>query len=405
MKKTLNPFLILLAITLAIHFFLPLNWGDDKVFNAESVMSLSVFLKGSSRILTDTMTYVFCRWHFLWRFINPFIITFLVYCLSQITDIDISERKQIFALYAVTLFPTMFMVDAGFIATTVNYLWPTTFGMYNILLFKRACNREPVSVLQKIFAFPLLIYALNMEQMSAVLTVVFVAGTIYFIYSKHLNFYTLLQALISVAGLLYAYFGNVTGDASRMVREIGRYFPDFESLNIFQKIELGFSSTFYCMLFDLRFASIGFAAFTAFLSFMIFKKTNKLSYKILSVILPCLSLVLSTLNLFFKFTELTHYRMTKAIYHFDLVEDIFFIFIAIAVFAELFILIGKNLTLVKCYLIICLGTMTRMIMGFSPTVWASGYRTFCLMFIAFILVAFTVYRYNSPDCGPACKSL
>lgn len=35
-----------------------------------------------------------------------------------------------------------------------------------------------------------------------------------------------------------------------------------------------------------------------------------------------------------------------------------------------------------------------MIMGFSPTVWASGYRTFYIMFISFVIISFLVINEN-----------
>lgn len=35
-----------------------------------------------------------------------------------------------------------------------------------------------------------------------------------------------------------------------------------------------------------------------------------------------------------------------------------------------------------------------MIMGFSPTVWASGYRTFCILFISMIITTLIIINEN-----------
>ena len=93
-KTTLLPeqkcLLIFYFAALFVHLFLPLNWGDDSIFNAEAVVGISEFLKGSSRLLTDSMTYIFCRWHILWRLVNPVVLTVLIKVL--IVTVMIADR-------------------------------------------------------------------------------------------------------------------------------------------------------------------------------------------------------------------------------------------------------------------------------------------------------------------------
>jgi len=89
MLKRSNIFLYFWLSVTGAHFLLPLNWGDDKVFNSETIKTLSDFLDGSSRILTDTMTYVFCRWHILWRIINPLVVVLLAYLICKLLSIYI----------------------------------------------------------------------------------------------------------------------------------------------------------------------------------------------------------------------------------------------------------------------------------------------------------------------------
>lgn len=397
-------FLMLYLAALVIHLFLPLNWGDDSIFNTEAAMSITEFLKGSSRLLTDSMTYVFCRWHILWRLVNPVILTLLVKASSEL--IPAKNKQLTVKLLSVTLiYPTMIIVDAGFIATTVNYLWPITFAVINLLVFQKLYSGERFRPIH-LAGIPLLLYALNMEMMSAVLTFAFLFGCALMIYNKKVRILPFIQLIISVGGLLVAYLGNINGDNSRMVREIGRYFPGYGELNIFNKLELGFSSTFYCMTMKLSFASVAFIVFTSFLTIAVFRSSKNIALR-LSASFPCIfAVVFSIISVtplkdsdFVTFFTggMQNYKMSKAVYTFEPVPDILFIIIAVCVLVTVAFLLRDKNEVIKSYLILAVGLGTRLIMGFSPTVWASGYRTFAVFIITMIVVAvmITDKHYNT----------
>lgn len=305
------------------------------------------------------------------------------------------------------LYPAMVMVDAGFIATTVNYLWPITFGLFNLYLLKKDLEKQEIPIWQRVLGIISLVYAINMEQMTLVLTAVFLVAIVWLVYKREIKVFTVIQTIISVGGLIYAYLGNIMQDNSRMVREIGRYFPDFESLNIFQKIEMGFSSTFFSMIMKVNFASVAFLIFTATVSFVILKSKAKIFQKIISLI-PVLSVIaLSVTNEIFNFSKMQNFKMTKAQYQFDFTADIFYVVIIAIIIYELYILIDNKIDLIKSLFVLVLGLGTRMVMGFSPTVWASGYRTFAIMIISFIIVAVFILKQkqylNEVHNEVACK--
>lgn len=387
-------FLIFWLALLAVHLFLPLNWGDDSVFNAEAVVGIAEFLKGSSRLLTDSMTYIFCRWHILWRLFNPAVLTALAWILSELIPAKNKKLRNIM-LCALIIYPTMIIVDAGFIATTVNYLWPITFAAINILVFQKLYGGHRFRVIY-LAVIPLLLYSLNMEMMSAVLCFVFILGCCMMIYNKKVHLFPFVQGIISIGGLLVAYLGNLNGDNSRMVREIGRYFPEYATLNIFEKLELGFSSTFYCMTMKLSFASAAFIAFTIFLAVTVFKSSKNVMLR-LTALFPCaFAFVFSVISVtplnnsdFIQFFTggMQNYKMNKAVYSFEPVPDIIFLIIAVCVLATVAILLKDKLDVLKAFLLLGTGLGTRLIMGFSPTVWASGYRTFAIFIITMIIVA------------------
>lgn len=387
--KRSNPFTVFFAFALAIHFCLPLNWGDDKVFSSQAVLSLSEFLNGSSRILTDTMTWVFNRYHILWRLTNPLVLTLLSRSMSRL--ISLTDKKLQYILCLCLLFPTMVVVDAGFIATTVNYLWPVTFGFCSLLIFQNIAAEKKISGPVFLAGIPMLVYAINMEQMSAVLSCTFLIGCTYlFIHKKRFHIYPILQLAISLFGVLYAYFGNTSQENSRMIRETARYFPDFSRLGIFNKIELGFSSTMFCLTAELRFAFIAFLAFSIFLAVMVFRKNAGFIAKLSALIPLIFSFVCAVINTIKPFVGLKHFRMSKAEYLFSPLFDIISFFLLICILYTISQLLSGRLLILKAYTILAAGLSSRILMGFSPTVWASGYRTFCIMFISFIIVTFLI---------------
>ena len=399
-----KQFLILYLAALIIHLFLPLNWGDDSVFNTEAAMSISEFLEGSSRLLTDSMTYIFCRWHILWRLFNPLILTLLVKASSELIP---TKNKQLTVklLSILLIYPTMIIVDAGFIATTVNYLWPITFAVINMLIFQKLYSGQRFRPIY-LAGIPLLFYALNMEMMSAVLTFAFLLGCTLMIYNKKIRLLPFVQLFISIGGLLVAYIGNINGDNSRMVREIGRYFPCYGELNVFNKLELGFSSTFYCMTMKLSFASVAFILFTAFLMITVFRSGKNIALRIFAS-LPCIfAVIFSVISVtplndspFVTFFTggMQNYKMNKAVYSFEPVPDLLFMIIAVCVLVTVAFLLRNKIEVLKAYLILAVGLGTRLIMGFSPTVWASGYRTFAVFIITMIIVTvmITDKHYNT----------
>lgn len=215
---------------------------------------------------------------------------------------------------------------------------------------------------------------------------------------------------MSLCCLGYSYVINTVGDNSRMFREINRYFPNFDSLSLFEKAELGFSSTFYCMTMQPTFAYLGFFAFISVLIFLTFKKTKN-PFNRAAVSFPLLLSVWGIIQYFFpryflslkKYIpgELQNYGLNKAAYSFELFSDIIYVTAVLCILYSLFILVKDKKVYIAAVITFFLGLGTRILMGFSPTVWASGYRTFYIMFLSLIIISFLVINENHIT---VCKS-
>lgn len=406
-KNENSVFIYFGFIVLLIHLFLPLNWADDKIFFEKAAQTdLLSFLEGSARPLTDSLTYIFASYPLLWRLTNPLILVLFAKTLASLLPAESTDKKRIYLFLCVAvIFPAMITVDAGFIATTVNYLWPFTFGLICIIPLKKALSGNKISFYEYITSIPLLLYSVNMQQTAALLVAVFFAASICFFMNRKSCFYPVSGLAISGVGCIFTLTVNTVGENNRMARETARYFPDFAQLNIFEKAELGFSSTFYCMTMETRFAFFAFAAFTLYIMIKALKKENKLFFKAVSAFPFIFTIFFGMLShtsvketVFWSFITggMKHYRMTKAIYSFELIPFLLFILVSFCLIASLYRLLTPKLFTVS-FIILSLGLASRMIMGFSPTVWASGYRTFFILFTAFIAVTAIISEYSGPN--------
>ncbi len=387
-------FLLFFVVTL----FLPLNWADDAVFLQKTAdKTLHEFLSGSARPFTDGLTYVFARNQWLWRILNPVVLVLCIWAVSETLPEKPKKGESIFISFSIA-FATMAFVDAGFIATTLNYLWPITFGIISLIPLKKLFFAEESSILFKVISIPLLVYATNMQQMCAVLFVVFLCTNIYLAVKKQFKLFYFIQLLITFAGMSLSLLLNFTGDNSRIIRETNRYFPNFAELNIFEKAELGFSSTFFCYTMETRLTFFAFLAFTIFLAVSVFKKKSKLNQKIISLYPPIFTFVCGVLSLFdnpvydFFSDGMVNFGIGKGEYSFKVIPFIFFLLIFLSLIYTVLSLVKENSLKLYAIIAFLLGLGSRMIMGFSPTVWASGYRTFSIMLVSFVYIIFIVNK-------------
>lgn len=399
--KRYRFYIIFFFVALAIHFFLPLNWSDDAVFYEKAAStSLDDFLLTSARPLTDAATYIFAKVNLAWRVVNPLVLTILLAVVEEILPVCKSKVTKLISCFAV--FPSMVLVDAGFIATTVNYLWPITFGLLCLFPVRNKLLKEKTPMWYKFAIVPLLVYACNMQQMCAVLLGVLLCTNVYiWTVRKEFDLYSALQTVAVGAMAVYSYSLNVFSDNSRMLRETARYFPDFGELKILQKAELGFSSTFYCMTMELRLAFLGFIIFVLFLAVFGLKTQKGIVRKVVCIFPYWFAQSFALLSLvkpdWVKTVcgGLLNGGVGKADYVFSPVSDLLFLLTLICVVLSVVSLLKTKASRIISVLILSAGFGSRVLMGFSPTVWASGYRTFAILFVSFILVALLIINENS----------
>lgn len=168
-----NFFLILLYIQL----HLQMGWGDDVWFaqNNESLVECVVYRyrTWSSRVLIEAGVLLMTAMpDWVWRMLNILIILLLVWIVSDLFGIErngskIQAKILFFALMWVV--PTGCINEVGWIATTMNYLWPLTLGLVAARPVKHWIREEKCPMWEYIVCPLCLLCGANMEQVAALL--------------------------------------------------------------------------------------------------------------------------------------------------------------------------------------------------------------------------------------------
>lgn len=135
------------------------------------------------------------------------------------------------------------MSSAGWVSTTLNYIWPFIFVVLSFIPLYNNDIKRKTPIWQYIIYIILLIYSVNQEQMCMI---VLWFNVLYLIYSlvnnKKLNIYNLVCILLSLASLLFII--TCPGNQTRTMLYEQAVYPNFNKLNLFDKIYLGIIPTF-----------------------------------------------------------------------------------------------------------------------------------------------------------------
>jgi hypothetical protein len=330
------------------------------------------------------------------------MVTLVGYSISKLfVKKDENHNENMIMLASMILiYPITQMNSAGWAATTINYMWPLALGLFALIPIRKIWNGEKI----KFWQYPLyvlaLIFSANQEQACAILLGAYLLFAILMIIkNKKIHPFMVIQNILVIASLVFIL--TCPGNSVRTQTEIANQFNDFEMLTVLDKIGLGFTSTMG-MIIEKK--NIVFALMSILISVNIFMNYKEKLYRVVSLV-PVFSIL--SLCYFSKIivdifpyfgtlkgliTEeqvmLTAISCNNMLY---VIPIIFaaanFICIAMSLLL-MFKKINKNIAL----LVFLAGLASRLIMGFSPTVFLSGERTMLFMEFAMIIVSLLVWQ-------------
>ncbi len=401
--------LALFILEIVLMIFITPNRYDDKVF-LESVTGVSVwsyvgprYYNWSSRLIIE---FVLCSVlkisKYLWILIESLMVTLAGYSIAKLFVKDNENKKEnlIMLVSMILIYPIMQMNSAGWAATTINYMWPMATGLFALIPIRKIWDGEKI----KFWQYPLYILALlfagNQEQSCAILFGTYLLFAILMIIkNKKLHPFMVIQSVLIIASLVFIL--TCPGNVARTETEIANQFKDFEMLTILDKFGVGLTATIGLII---KKGNIVFAIMSMIIAVYIFLNYKEKLYRVIALV-PVFSIL--TLSYFiYNTTEMFPFFgtlktllieenvMLTAANCNNLLNVIPIIFATtnfICLIMSL-LLIFKNLKNNVALLVFLVGLASRLIMGFSPTVFLSGERTMLFLDFSMIIVGLLVWQ-------------
>ena len=333
----------------------------------------------------------------LWTIANIGMVILIAQCISLFFPAEDIRKKNWIITCLMFIFPFQITGSTGWVVTSMNYIWVPALGLYAMMSVYKAFQGIKMKWYEYLLCTIALIYAANEEQMCAVLLAVFLVSTIYLLKNKKLNIYIMFQAIICIGGVVLIL--TCPGNALRAASEIPKWFPDYTQLSFMQKTELGYSSSLYEFIMQ---PNLIFTIFSFLLLISIFLKQKNKILRTIAAIPFTASLILGLFGSYTStvFPWIAAVKNAMTIYGTgatlaslqSLFPDVLLAMICLSVIYSLYHAFDNKNTGLLAILIILLGFATRIVMGFSPTIWASGERTFTIMFFSFIICSVMLYN-------------
>lgn len=397
--------LLLAGLVWYLHRFTQPLQGDDSWFSTKlDVYTMPGYLvwryeNWTSRLLPETFLAILTHGHFLlWCLLDTALLLLLITSLRELLGLP-RTAQSIGMLTLMTAFvPVNILYSAGWIATSTNYFWPLACGCYALLPLRRLADHRPVRRPEYGSFTAALLFAANQEQMAAILLLLYLGAICGLCLQEHrstapakrshLPVYPLVLTALLVLSLVFIM--TCPGNGLRETTEIRKWFPQFPQYGFGQKLLMGYLTTMVYYV-----AGVGhqllFPVFSLILAVAVWSQCS-VWWKRTAAVLP----VIGTAFLGFAVRDAVKNGLIwHPSYYYDLFGNVYLpqhdlcnyvnwqlaletfcdLALLLWLIAELFWVFGKTVTYAGVLLTLAAGFASRFVIGFSPTVYASGYRT------------------------------
>lgn len=399
------PFVIFFVILFIWHFMLHFS-GDElyfsKLYYRNDIFNsiLMRYVNWSSRFIIEFFLIPLAGLpRIVWNFLDSIIFTLIAVLITKLTlNTGKINRKKSFIynslsciLVSIYIFAiSSALASAGNIATTLNYTWPLFFVLLHFYLIKKYSFNDTTEIANstKISIYALmffsLIFAINQELMLFIVAGAYFLIILYCLYNK----ITIPKSIFLMLFTLFLGFLNFylcPGNHLRYSGEIRTWFPDYNTVTLINKIDLGISLLLNRIMLpnplikDNLINLIFFGVFAAYV-YSITKKKISLLISLTPLIIILTLLIMFYIG-YFPVIEFIHEGITKYgllhsnITHIMLISVLYLIILISVLYGliNIYKYRGKKLCALILSLLL-LGFASQMVKGFSPTCWATGER-------------------------------
>ncbi|MDD6306369.1 MAG: DUF6056 family protein [Clostridiales bacterium] len=408
------PFGVVCLVTILWHAVLKISAGDDVVYFQTLMDERSIweilahrYATWSSRMAIEFVLIPLVNYPLLWKVIDILVFTgipvLLYRILQQEGDSEEENRILSFLISGFTLlYPFSDMVSAGWIATTTNYLWPLFCLLFLAFLAKKLVCGKRILWYEAAAGILFCIYGSSQEQVAAILLVLLVLTMIYFGRRKQwkqpLLFVFTVIDVISLITIL-----RCPGNAIRSAQEIEGRMPQFANFSVWEKIYMGAANVE--RIFIAQVNSIFFIV-TVILAALVYRKTRNY-LKTVGAAVPVLVLfgysVIRTGHPWYE--KIFIVPKQEADWNYSSMETwlpiLFLMVTAAGMLYGLFCLLRQQLEIyIDTVLLLGVGLASGIVMGFSPTIYASADRPYIYLYFILIFVCLFLLKREGKEGLP-----
>lgn len=362
----------------------------------------------TSRVLLDGVSVLMIAWNiWIFRVINWCMWMLLIYSIAELLQIQKNKQLSYILILAFSIYPFKVIGSVGWCNVGVIYVWTSALGCYAITSYTKL-HRDAEKYNKKMklfFAVSMCIAAVfagNQEMVCAILCAVF--GMLWLLtWKKADRFYRIvvsMQFLLVVGELLVIL--TCKGNYIRKMQEAERWMPEYVDFTFLDKLSIGITDTINGLFVRESFLCLLFAIAVCM---AVFARTRLLSFRCVALV-PVLFMMGTRFapnllqNEFTYLENFWKYMPTLRQNDFSNMdqETVIGLLMWLAVFACLILSVYitcENFQEMAFYSIVLgSGLATRVVVGFSPSVYVSGSRTFYFLDVLIIFcMGYLLKRY------------
>ncbi len=339
----------------------------------------------SSRLLIESVT-MFMSNHYLLFDVTVLIsVAIFFYCFNGIFLREEKYRKLQFVSPVSFLlsFPSLFFTSAGLIATVTNYLCPMisfVIAWYCIIQEKHWYT---------ILSLPFLVFACMQEQFTVYAFILFVFALISsYLECKRINKNYFIATCVSLLGLVSGLL--CPGSANRLTTETKIWYPGFETISFPVKIIKGYLET-NRVLFVTSELNIVYLLLVLIIVVSIMKKQYFATFVSGTVIYTVITQRLGMNSLLTAVQRtIDNQNKSEIPNYFSLKENLYpivlYTLILCIVAVVVFMIFKEWKGGLTALVVLAAGYASRMTVSLSPTIYASGLRTYTPLIFSFVIV-------------------
>lgn len=415
LKRIINnvnfPFIFLAVCLMILHYFINLDLYDDiafrKVLSENSLKDFVIaqYNHSNCRQITESILSIVLQYNqWVFKIINVAMCVILCKSISRMFVPEENKRKGNWVIVLLFLtYPLTDMSTAGWGATCVNYLWTLSMGGFALIPLKKIYDGIEIRWYESILYFMATIFACNVEQMCSFMLGMYGLACLYYMYKKKINKVLIFELLLCVMSFIYII--TCPGSKSRALMEQSKWIIDYTTLNFVDKLHRGITST---MSIYIGIPNVLFTITTVLIVLCVEKKYRNKFYTIIASIpitfvlafglfrnityelFPNL-IIMKPFDIFFNshdFNYITAENYDKIASYIPTMIILLTIF---ALMISIYLIFGNTMKSIVLIIIGVGGILTRVIMGFSPTLYSSSTRTYIILYFVILIYALSCY--------------